>query len=327
MDYSEAVKAYEQYLKCKNLDVVAAAFKTGRHELSHVFDKHGLRKIKRKKGNRKYSSEFVKKLYDEYQMGHSTIKLESEYSIGASTINRLFKREGFIVRSNKVNSRKYKVDHDKFKEIKNEHDAYWLGFMYADGYISKRGTESSVIGVALAMKDIKHLDKFSTYLNSNYKVKKYTSTGGFSKGKEYCRLLITSESIATNLDKHGCHYNKTHILKPPNLDKELTKHFVRGYFDGDGSIFKTGDSFHVNIVGTYEMCLFIRDYFYDLNLIKSQTKIDKRKDDHQVFYTRFGGNQQVYRAMNHLYQESTIYLDRKRNKYKELCELISRTHE
>ena len=41
-----------------------------------------------------------------------------------------------------------------FDTIDTEEKAYWLGFMYADGYISSKNNQ---IGLSLAVKDIEHL--------------------------------------------------------------------------------------------------------------------------------------------------------------------------
>lgn len=41
-----------------------------------------------------------------------------------------------------------------------------------------------------------------------------------------------------DLSKHGCVPNKSLILKfPTTLPNELVNDFIRGYFDGDGSVY------------------------------------------------------------------------------------------
>ena len=54
-------------------------------------------------------------------------------------------------------------------------------------------------------------------------------------------MSITSKKLAESLTKHGCHANKTYDLIYPSesifADKSLIQHFIRGYFDGDGSVF------------------------------------------------------------------------------------------
>ena len=48
-----------------------------------------------------------------------------------------------------------------FETIDTEEKAYWLGFMYADGYI---GASRYSVGINLSLKDIDHLKKFCKYM-------------------------------------------------------------------------------------------------------------------------------------------------------------------
>ena len=56
---------------------------------------------------------------------------------------------------------KYYYNKHFFDVIDTEEKAYWLGFMYADGYITSK---SFRIGLSLAIKDIEHLRKFNAFL-------------------------------------------------------------------------------------------------------------------------------------------------------------------
>ena len=55
-------------------------------------------------------------------------------------------------------------------------------------------------------------------------------------------LYINSKHIAMKLADYGMIPNKSLVLQFPKwLDKKLVPHFLRGYFDGDGSINKSGN--------------------------------------------------------------------------------------
>lgn len=48
---------------------------------------------------------------------------------------------------------------------------------------------------------------------------------------------ITSAELCNSLVNLGIGYNKSHFdLHIPNIPEHLIKHFIRGYFDGDGCI-------------------------------------------------------------------------------------------
>lgn len=60
-------------------------------------------------------------------------------------------------------------------------------------------------------------------------------------GKEYSRIQISSKTLTADLLKLGCTPRKSLTLKFPNdgifKSNDLIRHFIRGYFDGDGSVF------------------------------------------------------------------------------------------
>ena len=93
------------------------------------------------------------------------------------------------------------------------------------------------VGVKEEDKDI--LEQLKSFLCSTYpiKIKKKID-------KKYNKVhvgyrIITSKEITDNLYKYGCTPHKSLTLKWPNeLKKEYTNHFIRGYLDGDGGIYK-----------------------------------------------------------------------------------------
>ena len=67
-------------------------------------------------------------------------------------------------------------------------------------------------------------NKFS----SGYKI-------GNDKNSRY--MSLSSTKMVCTLKKLGCVENKTEVgFDLPNISKDLFRHFVRGYFDGDGSV-------------------------------------------------------------------------------------------
>lgn len=98
-----------------------------------------------------------------YQTGMPMLKVCSTTGIRFSTLQRHLQQRG-LSRSNKQNSRKYQVDHGYFNTIDSEEKAYWLGFLYADGYVSKRAKQK-LVGCALQKSDSPHLDKLKQSLS------------------------------------------------------------------------------------------------------------------------------------------------------------------
>ena len=71
---------------------------------------------------------------------------------------------------------------------------------------------------------------------------------------------MVSNKLVSDIEKLGVIENKTLVLTFPELPTELVHHFIRGYFDGDGSVFLCNDPrpeydniyLGINICGTKE---------------------------------------------------------------------------
>lgn len=249
----------------------------------------------------------------------SCYKIAKEVDLTPATVHRILKGNGIKTRSNKENSRKYFVNNDFFEVIDTEEKAYWLGFIYADGYITNNGNQKN-FGIALEIKDKGHLERFINDLDSNYPVKVYDAKTNFSE-YTYARVLITSEKMYNDLLNKGVFERKSNILRFPSYDivpKNLVMHFIRGYIDGDGSIVRSRNSFSLNICGTSE---FLLSLFSELG---HKVKVEYRYQDEKGSYARLIGNIKVKSVLDIIYDSSTVYLERKYLRYKELIDAVKR---
>lgn len=279
--------------------------------------------------NKEKSQEIIKL----YQEGYSSLKIAKIYDTTYDTIIRILDKNNIPRRSNKINSRQYNLNHNFFNSIDNEEKAYWLGFLYADGYLSftiddKRPRK--IVGLSLGIKDINHLNKFNTCLESTYSIKIYTNTGFVKQGypaTKYGRLCFTSDQLFDDLAKLGCIEHKTQTLKFPTeeqVPQYLLHHFLRGFMDGDGSIKITQPKdnkcikFGLDFCGTTEMLDGIQKFF------NTQLKLSKRhKNKTNNYSLSYSGNQSVYKKLLMLYKDATIYLDRKYERFLQLQNYIN----
>ena len=171
------------------------------------------------------------------------------------------------------------------------------------------------------MIDYNHLKKFSQSLKSNVNINVYENVETNYGITSYCRLIINSRKMVKDLIKHGCVPNKSNILKPPiGVPNNLIRHFIRGYFDGDGSYIQ-GKEKRISFIGTDEVLFFILE-----NLpIEKDKQFAKRNKEHIVSELRFGKKQEVLDTLKYMYLNSNVYLDRKHdlvienyNKFEEL---------
>jgi hypothetical protein len=269
----------------------------------------------------KYPKEVEQKVIDCYLNDNiSCTKLGKKLGIQRQTISIILKRNNITV-INKHNQ--IKVRKDLFEKINNEADAYWLGFIYADGYISDKGA----FELGLAAKDKNHITKFAEYCN--FKGNVYNDLS-ICNGKKFPRTRINFQYkfIKERLNKLGVYPRKSNNLVFPSQEivpQHLVKHFIRGYVDGDGGfncyMYGKRKTFCFHCLGTYDIISSIRNYLP----VKSNSKLYKKYKESNCFQFRIGGRLKLLTVINYLYKDSTIYLDRKYLKYKEICRLFEKS--
>lgn len=191
---------------------------------------------------------------------------------------------------------KYKMLNDNYMSIiDTEEKAYILGLIASDGNIGKNGTTS----LFLHKKDIDIIQQISNILN--IKIQNYKSH------KKMYGININSKQISSDICKHLNikPMKKSDIVNFPNITKELERHFIRGYFDGDGSI--------IHPIGkkSYPICKIASNSIHMLKSISESTniKFGIGKD-----YLEYYGNNALD-FMGYIYDNSSIKLNRKYDLY------------
>ena len=262
-----------------------------------------------------------------YNEGLSQTKIGELMECSQKLISQLMKEYNISIRTNREQALKSICNEDFFEVIDTEEKAYWLGFMYADGYIlNKRKHSGYSIGISLTESDIHHIEKFKNSLNSSASINTYTTSKGVYNSKSYCRIIISSDKLSEDLIKQGCVIKKSNVLLFPNknqVPQHLIHHFIRGYIDGDGSISyyrKPNNKINIGlgVVGTKELINGIKS-FLNLSHLKSHQRHPEKDTNNYSF--NVGGNIQVLKILDNLYKNATIYLDRKYEKYKEVTEV------
>ena len=258
-------------------------------------------------------------LLNEYRSGKFTFSsLAKKHNLDRSNFCRFMKRRGCKKSLYRKHIQKYSILDDFFEKIDNEEKAYFLGFLFADGYNNiKRGDIN--LRVSVIDKDI--VFKFRSALGSNHPIR-FIESNGF-KNSQQIGLYICNKKISTDLEKNGCGKNKTHSCSFPLIQSALVKHFIRGYFDGDGSLSFTSQKENYK---AWLVNICVNDAFgLELsNIINSQLPINlafypkREKQKNNISYCCLGGSKQVEILMDWLYSDCKVYLDRKYNKYLEL---------
>lgn len=163
------------------------------------------------------------------------------------------------------------------------------------------------------------LELFNHDIESDVKIHKYISGSGYSKNKEYVRVLYRSDKLTEDLVKHGVVYHKTDKLKFPTniVPNDLIRHYIRGYFDGDGSVWKCKNGkIGLSINGTYDFLNTLSDILYSNNIIYKKPKISSEKNTKIIYCIKFGRNSDIENIYHYFYDNSIRYLERKKEKFK-----------
>lgn len=220
---------------------------------------------------------------------------------------------------NGLKKRTHTYNKDYFKHIDTQEKAYWLGFIYADGYVHNNiNTGTYEFGITLKKSDDEHLKKLNKCMCGNVEVS-YRTRISNQNGKENTSSIIRfySKEIVDDLICHGVFENKTNKMLIPSLDENLMSHFIRGYFDGNGCITleKKTNLMKADITtNSKEFIESIRNVLYQ-NGITSYISTDC--SNHRLHVR---GLFNVYNFMEYIYADGNTFLSRKKKKYIRLLE-------
>lgn len=139
---------------------------------------------------------------------------------------------------------------------------------------------------------------------------------GMKNSKNQYRITINNKHISERLVELGCGKAKTSVIKFPNSEQvplDLVHHFVRGYFDGDGSV-SSGKWFKIDIISTPEFLINLQYILKDsigINITKLNTS-RKYSKEVNIATLNIGGRLQCIGFKDWLYKDATIFLERKK---------------
>lgn len=237
-------------------------------------------------------------------------------------IYNYFKKKGWdrLKRSEYKNIFTYEVDLDFFKCIDTEEKAYILGFICADGHVDK---STNRITFAIKDDDYSILESIKAAMHSTHPIKR-----GVEKNNPYkkscnktlhqCILSINGKELVAPLIQMGIAGNKTYTLDSSIMDyipDNLVRHFLRGYFDGDGCIswdkrYNWGNKSVVIVAGNLE---FLQGTFN--KVFPTKCAITLNKGSRQCYRYTIQDKKEVLRFLALLYNDAKIYLERKYKLY------------
>jgi len=261
------------------------------------------------------------------------------YNCSVRTIYNKYENYGLSfkrsVQSDIKRPKKYNYNDAYFNIIDTQEKAYWLGFIMADGCIIQKSKDRPSLSLVINLQkgDFGHLEKFNNDLNGNLPIRCGTTKAVIIKSEteshllpesEYCKIEVNSKWLCQDLIQHGVTQRKTLEEKAPLIkDDALIRHFIRGFFDGDGcfSIVKplnrNREYPKIFISSGYTIVEYIVD-----NVFKETGFIMGRDKYHKLDRCYIQSEKGFLLFMDYIYKDATVYLDRK----KELVDLYMKRY-
>lgn len=268
--------------------------------------------LERKKGGSiVWEESHMNKIKELYESGMNLTQVGKVFGVSYGTIKNKLKEMGVKILGHKdMNPRNSNYFNP---QNLNEESAYWLGFLYADGCVHTKSNE-----ISISLKDEEHLYKFKEAISSSNHIG-VTNVDKFKKPTKVFHFSIRDKQLRNDLVELGCVPQKSLKLeKIPNIKEELIPHFIRGYFDGDGSLHYTHDGKRVRIsfLGTKSFLENIREILDTNNSISLGTG--------KAYYFQVAGQEKVYKILEYLYKDSTekTRLNRKYELYQNMLRVL-----
>ncbi len=211
--------------------------------------------------------------------------------------------------------KKHKVNSNFFKTWSPEM-AYVLGFIGADGNICHSG-RAHMLQIACDDKDvIVKIKKCISYEGPIHQ--KIRENNKISYSLRICDPIIFNDLQQLNITER-----KSLTLTPPKVPKHLVRHFIRGYFDGDGSVFLNNRPYKSKLgviicTASKPMSEFL---YQKLKLLLKDSyngtigmRLAHEKTPYYII--RFG-QKSASIIFTYMYKDANVYLERKYNKFME----------
>ena len=195
-----------------------------------------------------------------------------------------------------------------FEKIDTQNKAYFLGLIAADGSVFQCNKGKIVFSISLIDKDL--LDLLSTEICGSDKLVREVKRKYRDGSSKMYEIKFSDEIFTNNLISNGILINKTFTLDFPNIDEEFISHYIRGYLDGDGTVYKFSGKLFIAFYGNKIFIPKLRDYLFNNNILETKYAIIDRGNHCSIHISSKKANLSMY---NYIYNNSNIYLKRKKS--------------
>lgn len=276
----------------------------------------------------KEQEELIIHLYQDELMGQDRISKKVFGRSCPQEVKKVLNKYHIHIRTQKEaavisNKKRATEKKENYFSVQNSNMAWLLGFLAADGSIRANSNE---IRIGLSSVDKEILEKIRIELGLSTQVKEYVNSQGYS----CARLQWTCEQHKKDLSTYGIIPAKTFCLVPPwKLDRKYWIDYIRGYFDGDGSINLIQNSNHRGngnlrwqvCSATKEILEFILDYFETEYNISKVNIYESNRSKNPLYYIQYS-SVATRKIHSILYTPNSLYLQRKKEHFDEIIQKV-----
>lgn len=192
-----------------------------------------------------------------------------------------------------------------FYTLETDAHAYWLGFLAADGAIAQC---LSRVDVTLEKGDAGHLEKLRVFLDVDNPIKPIPK-------RNAVLMVVYSRELVAALVHWGIVPAKSLIFQMPQIPSCRMRAFLRGYFDGDGTLHLTArrnPQIQCRFTsGSHGFLVSAQRVLHDdWGIWVDNPKKDKRREN--TWFMSIGAEgSNIERFHSALYDNASVFLDRK----------------
>ena len=266
-----------------------------------------------------FTFEELKDIKESYLKGESSVSIGKRYGTSHKPILRELHNMGIEVDQKKT-VRKYKLNEHYFDNIDTPNKAYILGLLHSDG---SNCVNKSTVSLSLQEEDKDILEEIRKEIGSEKPLEflDYSNKHDFGYTyKNQYRLIMFSKHMSEQLSNKGIVQNKSLIIGFPNWIKlDLLSHYIRGVYDGDGSIYRyyrndNNMPITVTITATDSFCTELKNICFKILNINSGIYDASCHNGITKVFTLSGRNV-VKIFLDWIYKDADLFLQRKYNRY------------
>lgn len=230
-------------------------------------------------------------------------------------VGRRTKGEARILaqKKGKIAGQHYHAINETFFSSWSPEMAYVLGLLMTDGFLNKPKNNSYRIYLCLNDKEL--LDKVAKAMSSEHNI----AASKHQKGLYI--YTFAREKMAQDLIRLGMKLNKSLNLEFPDVPKEYLRDFIRGVFDGDGSVYYSKKSENSPLQckfysGSESFITGLKGALESLGMPEKRLYSEKGKRQNPYYYIRYC-HKDCLKLFKIMYEglESDLYLKRKYDRF------------